>query len=53
MNHLGFIVAAYAIGVSVPSAFVIAAWMRMRSATRRLHTVDPRRQRSDRKTVTT
>jgi hypothetical protein len=53
MNHLGFIVAAYAIGVLVPSAFVITAWMRMRSAARRLHTIDPRRQRSGHKAVTT
>jgi hypothetical protein len=46
MNHLGFILAAYAIGVSVPSAFIVAAWIRMARAAHRLRTVEPRRQRN-------
>jgi cytochrome c biogenesis protein CcdA len=46
MNHLGFILAAYAIGVLVPFAFAVVAWTRVARATRQLLAIDPRRQRS-------
>jgi len=45
MNHLGFIVAAYAVGIILPGAFAVAAWTRMARATRKLDAIDPRRQR--------
>jgi HAMP domain-containing protein len=45
MNHLGFIAAAYAIGILLPGYFAVAAWVRMAGATRRLAAVDTRRQR--------
>jgi len=46
MNHLGFIVASYAIGVLLPAAFAISAWTRMTRVARRLDAIDPRRRRS-------
>jgi len=46
MNHLGFIAASYAVGILVPSAFAVAAWLRMGRAARRLAAIDPRRQRA-------
>ena len=46
MNNLGFILAAYAIGVLVPSVFVVVAWARVARASRQLLAIDPRRQRS-------
>jgi HAMP domain-containing protein len=45
MNHLGFIVAAYAVGIVVPGWFAVVAWVRMARATRRLAAIDPRRRR--------
>jgi hypothetical protein len=45
MNHLGFIAAAYAIGILLPGGFAISAWTRMASAKRRLAAIDTRRQR--------
>ncbi len=42
MTHLPFVVAAYVLGVVIPGTFALAAYMRMRSATRRLAAVDPR-----------
>jgi hypothetical protein len=45
MNHLGFIVAAYAVGIVLPGVFAIAAWTRMASAKRKLDAIDPRRLR--------
>jgi len=45
MNHLGFIAAAYAVGILLPGAFAVSAWMRMARATGRLDAIDPRRQR--------
>jgi hypothetical protein len=45
MNHLGFIVAAYAVGIFLPGAFAVAAWTRMARATRKLAAIDPRRLR--------
>ena len=41
MTHLPYIVAAYALGVLIPGTFGVAAFLRMRSARRRL-AVDPR-----------
>ncbi len=46
MNHLGFIAAAYAIGILLPGYFAVTAWTRMASARRRLDAVDPRRLRA-------
>ncbi len=45
MNHLGFIAAAYTIGILLPGYFAVSAWLRMATATRRLAVVDTRRQR--------
>jgi hypothetical protein len=42
MTHLPYIIAAYALGVLVPVWFGLAAFLRMRAATRRLAAVDPR-----------
>jgi hypothetical protein len=46
MNHLGFIAAAYAIGILLPGFFAVSAWTRMAAAKRRLDAIDPRRLRS-------
>jgi hypothetical protein len=45
MNHLGFIAAAYGIGMLLPGAFAVSAWTRMARAKRRLDAIDPRRLR--------
>ena len=42
MTHLPFIAASYALGVLIPGWFAIAAFLRMRSAQRRLASIDPR-----------
>jgi cytochrome c biogenesis protein CcdA len=42
MNHLSFIVAAYALGIGVPVGFAIAAMQRLSVARRRLAAIDPR-----------
>jgi hypothetical protein len=42
MTHLPFIAASYALGVLIPGGFAIAALRRMRTAARRLATIDPR-----------
>ncbi len=47
MTHLPFVAAAYALGTGVPIAFTIAAFTRLRAATRRLNAIDPRRNRGD------
>jgi hypothetical protein len=36
MTHLPYIVAAYALGVLIPASFAVAAFLRMRTAQRRL-----------------
>jgi hypothetical protein len=46
MTHLPYIVAAYAFGVLIPISFGLAAFMRMRAATRRLAAIDLRVKRS-------
>ncbi len=48
MTHLPFIAASYALGLLVPGWFAIAAFLRMRSAQRRLAMVDPRGRPEDR-----
>jgi hypothetical protein len=46
MTHLPYIVAAYALGVLIPGTFAVAAFLRMRTAQRRLATIGrPRRAR--------
>jgi hypothetical protein len=45
VTHLPFIVASYALGVVIPGTFMIAAFLRMGTAKRRLATLDPRRRR--------
>ncbi len=45
MTHLPFIAASYALGVLVPLAFAVDAWLRTRTARRRLAAVDTRRSR--------
>jgi hypothetical protein len=46
MTHLPFIAASYALGVLVPVGFALAAYLRQRSARRRLAAIDPRANRS-------
>jgi hypothetical protein len=45
VTHLPFIALSYALGVAVPVAFAAEAWLRMRTAKRRLAAVEPRRRR--------
>ena len=45
MDHLGFVGAAYAIGILLPGFFAVSAWVRMAQARRRLDAIDPRRLR--------
>jgi hypothetical protein len=47
VTHLPYIVAAYALGVLIPTTYAVAAFMRMRNARRRLATIDPRVNRSE------
>lgn len=42
MTHLPYIVAAYALGVLIPATYAVAAFLRMRTAQRRLAAIDPR-----------
>ena len=42
MTHLPYIVAAYALGVLIPGTYAVAAFLRMRTAQRRLAAIDPR-----------
>ena len=42
MTHLPYIVTAYALGVLIPGTFAVAAFLRMRTAQRRLVAIDPR-----------
>jgi hypothetical protein len=46
MTHLPFIAASYALGLLIPSALGITAFVRMRSAKRRLAAIDPRANRA-------
>jgi hypothetical protein len=48
MTHLPFIVASYALGLLIPGAYGIAAYVRMRGARVRLAAIDPRQHRSAR-----
>jgi|HubBroStandDraft_2_1064218.scaffolds.fasta_scaffold1176006_2 hypothetical protein len=45
MTHLPYIVASYALGVLIPATFAVAAFLRMRTAQRRLAAIDPRANR--------
>ena len=45
MTHLPYIMTAYALGVAIPCAFAVAAFLRMRTARRRLAAIDPRANR--------
>ncbi len=45
MTHLPFILASYALGVLIPGTFMVAAFLRMGTAKRRLAALDPRRSR--------
>ncbi len=42
MTHLPYIIAAYTLGVLIPGTFALAAFLRMRTAQRRLAAIDPR-----------
>ena len=46
MTHLPFIAGAYALAVLVPAGLAMSAWLRLRTATRRLAAIDPRRART-------
>ena len=42
MTHLPFIAGSYALGVLVPAAFALSAYLRLGAARRRLAAIDPR-----------
>ena len=42
MTHIPFIAVAYALGILVPVAYAIAAYVRMGAARRKLTAIDPR-----------
>ncbi|MDE2517649.1 MAG: hypothetical protein KGL12_16600 [Rhodospirillales bacterium] len=42
MTHLPYVAASYALGVAVPAAFALAAFLRLGLARRRLAALDPR-----------
>ena len=42
MTHLPYVVAAYVLGVAIPGTFALSAFLRMRTAKRRLAAIDPR-----------
>ena len=44
MTHLPFIAASYALGVLIPGTFALSAFLRMRTARRRLAAIDPRKR---------
>jgi hypothetical protein len=48
VTHLPFVAASYALGAGLPILFTIQVLMRLRTATRRLDVIDPRRHRGDR-----
>jgi len=45
MTHLPYVVAAYLLGVLIPTSFAVSAFLRMRGARRRLDAMDRRRRR--------
>jgi hypothetical protein len=49
MTHLPYIVAAYALGVLIPGTYTVAAYLRMRTAQRRLAAIGPRVNRPGRR----
>lgn len=48
MTNLPYIAASYAIGIVVPAAFAISAWLRAGAARRKLAAIDPRAHRPGR-----
>jgi hypothetical protein len=44
MTHLPYVLAAYALGVLIPGTFAVAAYLRMRTAQRRLAAIGRRRR---------
>ena len=44
MTHQPFVMTAYALGVLIPTTFAVAAFLRMRTAKRRLASLDRRRR---------
>jgi hypothetical protein len=44
MTHLPYVLAAYALGVLIPGTFAVAAYLRMRTAQRRLLAIGRRRR---------
>ena len=44
MDHPDFILAAYSVGVLVPSILAASTWLRLTRVMRRLSSVDPRRR---------
>jgi HAMP domain-containing protein len=49
VNHLPYIIAAYALGVLVPAGYALAAVMRLGAAKRRLAALEPRGGREARR----
>jgi hypothetical protein len=45
VTHLPFVAGSYALGLLIPGAFALAAWIRMRGAARQLAAIDPRARR--------
>lgn len=45
MTSLPYIAGSYALGLLLPAAFAVSAWMRVRAAARRLAAIDPRARR--------
>jgi len=48
VTHLPFIAASYVLGTGLPILFTIEALLRLRTASRKLDAIDPRRNRGDR-----
>ena len=44
MTHLPYIAASYALGLLVPASYAVAAFLRMRTAKRRLAAIGTRRR---------
>jgi hypothetical protein len=48
VTHLPFVAASYVMGAGLPIFLTIEALWRLRTASRRLDAIDPRRNRGDR-----
>ncbi len=42
MTHLGFVAAAYTLGVAVPAGLALSSLLRLSDAQRKLRAIDPR-----------